>query len=142
MMGDRGPRGGGPPGGGPPSGGPGPGGPGGPGESRMITVEASGAGGADGASEAAPALTDAQGRFELRGLARGAYEVIAEAQAGELRGRVAGVTPDATLTIRATGLTTLSGTVRGPRGPAALFTIELEGPTRAQRTFTNGTFEL
>jgi protocatechuate 3,4-dioxygenase beta subunit len=137
MMGGRGPRGA--------AAGPGsPGGPGhGGGESRMISIEASDDDDGEAVtSEAAPVLTDAQGRFELRGLARTPYEVVAEAQAGKLRGRADGVTPDATLTIRATGLTTLSGTVRGPRGPAALFTIELDGPTRAQRTFTDGKFEL
>ncbi len=146
MMGGRGPRGPGGPGG---PGRPGPGGPGGPpgppgssGESRMITVEATDDGDGAGVGAAPPTLTDAQGRFEIRGLAHGEYEVIAEAQAGKLRGRAPDVTPDATITIRATGLTTLSGTVRGPSGPAALFTVELEGPTRAQRTFTNGKFEL
>jgi hypothetical protein len=150
MMGDRGPRG---PGGGGGGGGGGPGasgagGPGGPGgatsRGRMVTVEATDDGeGGGAASEPAPALTDAQGRFEIRGLVRGVYEVIAEAQAGKLRGRASDVTPDATLTIRATGLTTLSGTVRGGSGgAAALFTVELEGPTRAQRTFTDGKFEL
>lgn len=107
----------------------------------MVTIDASDDGGGGG-GEIPPALTDAQGRFELRGLTRSEYEVVAEAQAGKLRGRAANVVPDATLTIRATGLTTLSGTVRGPRGPAALFTVELEGPTRAQRTFTDGKFEL
>jgi hypothetical protein len=99
-------------------------------------------GGGGGMSETPPALTDAQGRFEIRGLVHGPYEVIAEAQAGKLRGRAPGVTPDATLTITATGLTTLSGTVRGPNGPAALFTVELDGPTRARRSFSGGTFEL
>jgi Carboxypeptidase regulatory-like domain len=146
MLGVRGPRrGGGPgPGGGGPGAGGGPGGPG-PGGgpvSRMVTFEASDDDGGGGASEVPPALTDAQGRFEIRGLARSEYEVIAEAQAGKLRGRASDVTPDATLTIQAMGLTTLSGTVRGPRGPAALFTVELEGPTRAQRTFADGKFEL
>ena len=121
-----------------------PGGPGGEGGSRMVMmrVEESEGDGGGGASEMPPSLTDAQGRFELGGLAYGAYEVIAEAQAGKLRGRAGDVTPDATLTIRATGLTTLSGTVRGAAGPAALFTVELDGPTRAQRTFTDGKFEL
>jgi len=160
MTGDHGPRGGGPgtgpgggggPVGGGPSGGGGPGGGPAPGSSgpqqsrgRMVTVESriddDEGGGAD--SEVPPALTDREGRFELRGLAHSRYEVIAEAQAGKLRGRAQDVTPDANLTLRATGLTTLSGTVRGPRGPAALFTLELEGPTRTQRTFTDGKFEL
>jgi hypothetical protein len=39
-------------------------------------------------------------------------------------------------------VTTLSETVRGVTGPAALFTLELEGPTRAQRTFTDGVLEM
>ncbi|MGE0872369.1 MAG: carboxypeptidase regulatory-like domain-containing protein [Kofleriaceae bacterium] len=89
-----------------------------------------------------PALTDEQGRFEISGLAHGSYLVTAEAQAGKLRGQIAGVKPDATLTIQALGVTSLSGTVRGLNGPAALFTLELEGPTRAARTFTGGTFTL
>jgi hypothetical protein len=108
----------------------------------MITVEATEEGDGAGVGAAPPTLTDAQGRFEIRGLARFEYEVIAEAQAGKLRGRASDVTPDASITIRAAGLTTLSGTVRGPKGPAALFTVDLEGPTREQRTFTNGKFEL
>jgi len=89
-----------------------------------------------------PALTDAEGRFEIRGLPAASYEVVAEAQAGKLRGRLPGVQPDATVTVRAAGVTTLSGTVTGPSGPTALFTVELDGPTRTQRTFTNGTFSL
>jgi hypothetical protein len=44
--------------------------------------------------------------------------------------------------IQVLGVTTLSGTVKSAAGPAALFTIELDGPTRAARTFTNGKFEL
>jgi len=113
----------------------------------MVRVEARDDGddgdGGDAPSDLPPALTDAQGRYELRGLPHAELEVVAEAQAGKLRGRAENVTPDATLTIRATGLTTLSGTVRTPSGgPAALFTVELEGPTRAQRTFTDGKFEL
>jgi len=95
-----------------------------------------------GDSDVAPVLTDAQGRFAVRGLPRAKYEVIAEAQAGALRGRAAGVEPDAKVTIRALGVTSLSGTVRGANGPVALFTVELDGPTSATRTFTGGTFSL
>jgi hypothetical protein len=32
--------------------------------------------------------------------------------------------------------------VTGPNGPAPLFTIDLDGPTRTQRSFTDGKFEL
>ncbi len=121
---------------GPPEPGPGDGG---AGESRtvMVTSDGDGSGGAF-----PPALTDAQGRFEIAGLPHLSFDVIAEAQAGKLRGRAEGVTPDANLTIKTLGLTSLSGTVRGPQGPAGLFTIALEGPTATQRTFTDGTFSL
>jgi hypothetical protein len=88
-----------------------------------------------------PALTDAQGRFEIRGLPHGKYQVIAEAQAGKLRGRQQ-AEPDADVTIVAAGVTTLSGTVKGPKGPPSLFTVILDGPTDTQRTFTDGKFEI
>ncbi len=128
-------------------GGPGSGGTGGPGgdgegESRFVTVESRDEGGGAAAGAIPPALTDAQGRFEIIGLPHSSYEVLAEAQAGKLRGRSTAVTPDATIAIQVLGVTSLSGTVRGANGPSALFTVELAGPTRAQRTFTDGTFSL
>jgi protocatechuate 3,4-dioxygenase beta subunit len=115
----------------------------GEGESRMMTIESRDEDG-DGAAAAgfAPVLTDAQGRFEFTGLPHAKYEVIAEAQAGKLRGRTPNVTPDATITIQALGVTTLSGTVKGPSGPAVVFALELSGPTTAARTFTDGKFQL
>ena len=111
----------------------------------MMRVEArddGDGGGVGGASAFPPALTDAQGRFEIRGLPKAKYEVLAEAQAGKLRGRLPKVEPDADVQVRALGVTSLSGTVKSARGPTPLFTIELDGPTRAQRTFTDGKFEL
>ncbi len=121
-----------------------PGGDGGEDEgSSMMTIEARDDDG-EGAAGAgfAPVLTDAQGRFEIAGLPHAKYEVIAEAQAGKLRGRMANVTPDATVAIKVIGVTTLSGTVRGANGPAPVFAIELAGPTTAARTFTDGKFQL
>lgn len=109
---------------------------------RTIMVQAIDEDDGDGAGQFAPALTDASGKFTIGGLPHGTYHVLAEAQQGKLRGRAANVTPDATVTIQALGLSTLSGTVKGTNGPAALFSIELDGPTRTQRSFTNGTFEL
>ena len=108
--------------------------------SRMVMVSAEDDGGS--ASAVPPALTDAGGRFEITGLAHSSYDVIAEAQAGKLRGRAERIKPDATVNLQALGLTTLSGTVKGPNGPAALFTLDVDGPTRTQRSFTDGTFEL
>jgi hypothetical protein len=113
-------------------------------ESRMVT-RTSDSGDSEGGGGGAgfpPALTDAQGRFTIANLPHAKYEVIAEAQQGKLRGRVQNITPDATVAITASGVTTLSGTVTGAGGPAALFTIDLDGPTRAARTFTDGKFQL
>ncbi|MGE0396619.1 MAG: carboxypeptidase regulatory-like domain-containing protein [Kofleriaceae bacterium] len=93
------------------------------------------------ATDFPPVLTDASGAFEIRGLPHAKYEVIAEAQAGALRGRASNVTPDATLTIQALGLTSLAGTVHGAKGPTAVFRIELDGPITAARTFTDGKFQ-
>ena len=111
-----------------------------PSESRMMVVEdRDGPGGAPD-NTFPPALTDAQGHYELRGLPHATYTVIAEAQRGQLRGHATGIKPDATVDLQALGVTTLSGTVTSPAGPTALFSVELEGPTRAQRSFTDGKF--
>lgn len=105
--------------------------------SHLSTLQSYGGGNTQGFS---PVLTDAQGRFEIGNLPPAKYEAIAEAQAGKLRGRLQDITPDATVTIPVVGVTMLSGTVSGAKGPAALFTIELDGPTRAARAFTDGKF--
>jgi len=113
------------------------------GGSRMITVEASGddSGGGVATNELPPALTDASGNFTITGVPSGTWDVVAEAQAGKLRGRANRVTPDATVTITATGVTELDGTVHGANGVPALFDVELDGPTKAVRSFAGtGTF--
>jgi hypothetical protein len=103
----------------------------------MIMVQSTDDGG--GAGDVPPALTDSTGHFEIGGLARSSWTVTAEAQHGAVRGQQTKVTPDATITIQAAGVTELRGVVHGARG---LFTVELDGPTRAQRSFTSadGTF--
>ena len=102
----------------------------GPGEhsttSVMVVSEEAG-GGPFGA--AAPVLTDDQGRFELHGLRRGRYDVVAEADRGALRGRTTDVATGATTAIRLTGLGVLAGVVTTPTGPAADYTVEVDGPS-------------
>jgi protocatechuate 3,4-dioxygenase beta subunit len=106
------------------------------GESRMITVQKTDDG---GDNELPPVLTDATGHFEIGGLPRSPWTVIAEANHGAVRGRAPRVTPDATITIQAAAITELRGIVHGAAG---VFTVELDGPTRAQRSFasSDGTF--
>jgi hypothetical protein len=99
---------------------------------RMIMVQSTDDGG--GAGDLPPALTDSAGHFEIAGLPRSRWTVTAEAEHGALRGQQTKVTPDATITIQATGVTELRGVVHGSRG---LFTVELDGPTREQRSFTS-----
>ncbi|HEY0476119.1 MAG TPA: carboxypeptidase-like regulatory domain-containing protein [Kofleriaceae bacterium] len=106
--------------------------------SRTMVVDNRDGGGAD--ATLPPALTDAQGHYAIRGLPPATYSVLAEAQRGQLRARAGDVRPDATVDLRALPVTALSGTVTGPTGPAALFSVELDGPTRAQRSFTDGRF--
>ncbi|HEY5948604.1 MAG TPA: carboxypeptidase regulatory-like domain-containing protein, partial [Kofleriaceae bacterium] len=111
-----------------------------PGGSRMVTVQARDDGGDTGGMP--PALTDASGKFEIKNLPRVPWTVVAEAQAGKLRGRAARVVPDADIKLQALGLTELKGKVIAPGGMPASFQVELEGATRAQRSFASadGTF--
>jgi hypothetical protein len=107
-----------------------------PGGSRMVLVESNDSGeGGVANNEMPPALTDAQGAFQITGIPAGVWDVLAEAQAGTLRGRARKITPDATVEIKASGVTALDGTAHGPHGPPALFTVELDGPSPARRTF-------
>lgn len=104
---------------------------------RMLVVEATDDGALAGTGGIAPALTDEHGRFEIRNLPRVPWTVVAEAQAGKLRGRAPRVVPDADITIQALGLTELAGKVVAPEGLPATFHVELDGPTRAQRSFAS-----
>jgi hypothetical protein len=72
---------------------------------------------------------------------RVAREAIADAAQAPLRGRAADVTPDAEISIHLAAVASLRGTVRGPRGPSDLFSVQLAGPTSGGRSFTDGTFE-
>lgn len=88
-------------------------------------------GGAEG-RDPPPAMTDARGHFELTNLLPGRYQVVADAQGGKLRGRAADVTTDAQITIQLASVSSLRGTVHGPRGPTDLFSVVLTGPIDAR----------
>jgi protocatechuate 3,4-dioxygenase beta subunit len=95
------------------------------------------------AATIAPVLTDAAGHFEISGLPRTSWTVVAEAQAGKLRGRAERVTPDATVAIQMLGVAELHGTVHVAGPPPPSFDVVVEGPGGTQqRTFawTDGTF--
>jgi hypothetical protein len=111
--------------------------------SRTITV-ANDDGGGDTGGGFAPALTDASGHYKLTGLPHVALDVVAEAQGGRLRAASRGVTPSTTINLQLAGITAIAGTVRGPTGAPAVYTISLAGPTLASRGFANadGSFEL
>jgi hypothetical protein len=100
--------------------------------SRMVRVERTDD--SDSGGDTAPLLTDATGKFEFTGLTRVPMTVVAEAQAGKLRGQQTRVVPDASITVQALGISELRGTVRATT-PLTWFTVEIEGPTREQRTF-------
>jgi protocatechuate 3,4-dioxygenase beta subunit len=111
-----------------------------PGDFHELRVESRGDGG--GAPNAvAPVLTDASGHFAITGLTRAQWTVTAEALGGKLRGRAEHVKPDATISIAIASVRELRGTVHATAAPA-WFSVELDGPTTAQRAFawTDGTF--
>jgi hypothetical protein len=103
--------------------------------SRMIRVEATDDGGDTGGMP--PALTDANGKFEIRNLARVPWTVIAEAQAGKLRGRAVKVVADADIKIVASALTEVKGKIIAPGTMPSSFQVELDGPTHEQRSFAS-----
>ena len=108
--------------------------------SRTIAIEDTDGPGGGEAATYPPALTDAQGHYAIGGLPPATFTVVAEAQRGLLRARAADIKPDAVVDLHMVGVTALTGTVTGAAGPAALFSVELDGPTRTQRSFTDGKF--
>jgi len=112
-----------------------------PGDFHEMRVESRGDTGGGAPNAIAPVLTDASGHFAITGLTRAPWTVTAEAQGGKLRGRAEHVKPDATISIALASIRELHGTVHSP-APPAWFSVELDGPTTAQRAFawTDGSF--
>ena len=97
---------------------------------RVMVVSDDGDSGAS-----APVLTDEQGRFELRRLRRGSYDVVAEADRGALRGRTTDVVTGGTTTVALTGLSAVAGVVTSGGAPVTDFSIEVLGVTPHRQRF-------
>ncbi len=85
------------------------------------------------AGEVPPVLTDAAGRFTVRGLRRGRYGVAAEGLRGGARGAVPDVETGSEVTVKLHTLSVLRGTVTRAGRPVADFRVALDGPTRTGR---------
>lgn len=88
-----------------------------------------------------PVMTNADGTFEIHGLASGHYEVLAEAQAGSLRGRASSAASGAPITIKLSGLTELRGIVSANGKPVTDYNVKISGPMQSTRAVTSATGE-
>ena len=94
-------------------------------------------------STAAPTVvTDADGRFVMKSLVRGNYDLTAEGLKGSARAHATKVATGSVATLKLRSLTTLSGVVTRDGKPVLEFGVELQGPTQFSRRFANadGTF--
>lgn len=98
-------------------------------ESRtMMIVADDGAGGGLGLGNSLPpALTGADGRFEVRGLRRGSYDILAEGLQGSARGFAKGIETGTDTRIDLASLTLIEGTVVHAGAPVESFRVELSG---------------
>lgn len=84
-----------------------------------------------------PVLTDAEGRFAVKGLRQGTYAVTAEGLSGTAQGFKKGVHPGETITIPLLQLGSLEGTVTAGGQPVAEYNLAVEGPTRRERRISD-----
>ena len=140
-----------PPRGPPPGAGPG-GGDDGDGQPRQVTSQAmmvvtdggDGGGGLGLGMSARSVLTDADGRFEIRDLRRGKYELVGEGVRGAARGFLHAVDTGSDVTLRLVSLARIEGTVTRGGAPVEQFRVELTGPSRRSKMVRdrNGAFQV
>lgn len=85
------------------------------------------------ADVSAAVLTDADGRFVLRGLRREPMELVAQARRGALRGR-ASATPDADVRVVVAGVGSVRGVVTLDGAPVPRADLVVAGPTTQRQT--------
>jgi hypothetical protein len=76
-----------------------------------------------------PVLTDDSGRFAIRGLRQGRYDLVAEGMRGTARGLRPGVEPGDDTTVQLHALTRIDGMVTQAGAPVAQFQVQVTGPT-------------
>jgi hypothetical protein len=98
-------------------------------ESRtmMIVADDDGGGGLGLGGSLPPALTGADGRFEVRGLRRGTYDILAEGLKGSARGFAKGIETGTDARIVLASLARIEGTVTHAGAPVDAFRVELSG---------------
>lgn len=88
-----------------------------------------------------PILTDEDGRFEIRNLREGSYQITANAPEGSARVRQRDVSPGANLTLRLEEMTSLRITVTTNGVPATKYQVSLSGPSSRNKSVISETGE-
>ena len=107
-------------------------------ESMMVVVSSGGGGGVPMGGSMPPVVTGADGRFEIRGLREGDYDLVAEGLGGSARALSDKIATGSEVTIELVSLTALAGRVTKNGDPVKRFTVELTGPARFARGFRTG----
>ncbi len=101
----------------------------------VVTDDGDGDGGGMGMGVSARSvLTDADGRFEIRDLRRGKYELVGEGLRGAARGFLHAVETGSDVSLRLVSLARIEGTVTRAGTPVEQFRVELTGPSRRSKT--------
>ncbi len=100
----------------------------------VVTDDGDGGGGLGMGASARSVLTDGDGRFEIRDLRRGSYELVGEGLRGAARGFLHGVDTGSDVTLRLVSLARIEGTVTRGGAPVKQFRLDLTGPSRRSKT--------
>jgi protocatechuate 3,4-dioxygenase beta subunit len=97
-----------------------------------------------GGGSAPPALTDSNGKFEITGLRKGTYDLMAEGLRGTARGFERGVDTGSNARVELVALTRIDGKVTAAGKPVSVFTVRLSGAAMREKAVRDdgGTFSI